>query len=188
MLPVKLAGAALGAHVCITQSAVAYATLKRPQAAKLQDGASPELRRHVLEVVSQMYSGRGLTARLSSDVAFEEQGFKGMKNLDPLALCQGDAEVREAFRALKACKPEQLQVPNLAGITEDGSLLVELQQRYFNCLCVKSTLVVSVAASGEIRRFEERWNGVPLLDTAPFPWSRRLNGILSYALSSRLVG
>eukprot|EP00931_Biecheleriopsis_adriatica_P055432 TRINITY_DN32777_c0_g1_i3.p1 TRINITY_DN32777_c0_g1~~TRINITY_DN32777_c0_g1_i3.p1 ORF type:complete len:179 (-),score=34.90 TRINITY_DN32777_c0_g1_i3:34-570(-) len=178
MLPVKLAGAALGAHVCITQSAVAYATLKRPQAAKLQDGASPELRRHVLEVVSQMYSGRGLTARLSSDVAFE----------DPLALCQGDAEVREAFRALKACKPEQLQVPNLAGITEDGSLLVELQQRYFNCLCVKSTLVVSVAASGEIRRFEERWNGVPLLDTAPFPWSRRLNGILSYALSSRLVG
>eukprot|EP00931_Biecheleriopsis_adriatica_P055430 TRINITY_DN32777_c0_g1_i1.p1 TRINITY_DN32777_c0_g1~~TRINITY_DN32777_c0_g1_i1.p1 ORF type:complete len:181 (-),score=23.73 TRINITY_DN32777_c0_g1_i1:29-571(-) len=105
MLPVKLAGAALGAHVCITQSAVAYATLKRPQAAKLQDGASPELRRHVLEVVSQMYSGRGLTARLSSDVAFE----------DPLALCQGDAEVREAFRG-----PESMQARAAAGAQPGG--------------------------------------------------------------------
>ena len=39
--------------------------------------------------------------------------------------------------------------------------------------------------TGQIVKMAERWNGVPLL---PGTWlSRRLNGIVSYALTSRLL-
>ena len=39
--------------------------------------------------------------------------------------------------------------------------------------------------TGTIVRLAERWNGVPLL---PGTWlSRRLNGVVSYALTSRLL-
>lgn len=38
----------------------------------------------------------------------------------------------------------------------------------------------SDAGTLEIVRFEERWNGVPLLWSVPFVISRRINGLLSY--------
>ena len=79
--------------------------------------------------------------------------------------------------------------------------VIQLDQTYFGKLPVKSTLHVhynynvrkapdkqagadadaDAGGSLEIERFEERWNGVPLLWALPFMISRRINGILSYA-------
>jgi len=127
-----------------------------------------------------MYRGGGIDAVfLSPDVVFE----------DPAAYCVGKDEVREAFRALRACTPEQLDEPRLIvdGDGEGATAVFALRQRYFGYLEVQSTLHVHTAADGRINRFEERWNGAPLLEGAPFRWSRRLNGVLSSALTPLLI-
>jgi len=132
------------------------------------------------KVAGKMYRGDGLDAAfLSPDVVFE----------DPAVLCIGTDEVQEAFRALHAARPEQLDEPRLVvdGESEGATAVFALRQRYAGFLEVSSTLLIHTAADGRISRFEERWNGAPLLKAAPFRWSRRFNGRLSSFLTPLLV-
>ena len=133
-------------------------------------------------VVAKMYGGGGLDARACcEDVVFE----------DPAACCVGRAEVVEAFRALKACRPRSLQPPRTCARQRVGEIerhVVWLDQHYFGVLRVRGTVVVDVrTASGRIARFEERWNAAPLWDIAPLRWTRRLNGVLSGTLTPLVV-
>ncbi|KAJ1495197.1 hypothetical protein T484DRAFT_2157311 [Baffinella frigidus] len=132
------------------------------------------------KVAGKMYRGGGLDAAfLSPGVVFE----------DPAVCCVGTVEVQEAFRALHAASPESLEEPRLVvdGDNEGATAVFALRQRYVGFLQVDSTLHIHTAADGRISRFEERWNGTPLWKAAPFRWSRRLNGLLSSALTPLLV-
>ncbi|CAK0862715.1 unnamed protein product [Prorocentrum cordatum] len=114
---------------------------------------------------------------------------------DPAALCCGLEEVAEAFRALRACSPEHIEEPLLtdaallcaAGEAPAGVVCLQLRQRYFGRLEVRSAVLVDTDESGRITRFEERWNMAPLVTGALFQWTRRLNGKLSFALTPRLL-
>ena len=132
------------------------------------------------KTAAQMYRGGGIDAAvLSPGVVFE----------DPAVRCVGSTEVREAFRALRSCRPEALVAPRMV-LEGDGSAtaVFALHQRYLGFLEVRSTLHLHTAPDGRISRIEERWNGVPLVSAPPFVWSRRLNGMLSSALTPILMG
>ena len=58
---------------------------------------------------------------------------------DPAASCVGVEEVQEAFRALKALKPEHLAAPKAIPGEEPGSTRVALNQRYLGGLQVRLT-------------------------------------------------
>lgn len=55
---------------------------------------------------------------------------------DPAASCAGVGEVQEAFRALKAIKPEHIEAPKAFPGEEPDSTRVVLKQRYFGTLQV----------------------------------------------------
>jgi len=59
---------------------------------------------------------------------------------DPAASCVGVQEVQEAFRALKALKPEHLAAPKAIPGEEPGSTRVALNQRYLGGLQVRLTI------------------------------------------------
>jgi hypothetical protein len=133
------------------------------------------------EVVGSMYRGDGLDREACThDVVFE----------DPAACCRGVDEVHEAFRALsKSCSPEALRPPTALASKSDCSLVLRLEQRYFGFLKVTSSVILTTEKdTGRISRIEERWNHAPLLDLgAPLRLSRRINGLISFAVTSRLL-
>ena len=138
---------------------------------------------HVESVVSRMYAGAGLDGSLCSDgVTFE----------DPAAACCGRAEVVEAFRALRACKPQHVTAPQLCYSAPRTTVLL-LHQRYFGRgeggLVVRSELHVGLDDAGVICSFEERWNGKRLLgDGVGALWPvRRINGIVSFCVTPTAV-
>ena len=180
---VKL-GEALGAlaagHICFSGfSVVASAVARRPERPSPDGQAAAS---ELTKVVSSMYGGRGLDpSACAHDVTFT----------GPAACCAGTSEVVEAFRALAAtCRPEHVDPPlSVRSARHAGLDCTEffLHQRYFRDtfllprgLVVRSVLVVHTDAdTGRVRAFEERWNGVGLLQWVPFRWVRRINGMLS---------
>ena len=169
-----LAGAGLHA-ACTLASLGADFFLGGGQRPEEEGGGAPVPAR-VLACVQKQYAGEGLDrGTCRADVVFE----------DPAARCSGVDEVAEAFRALRACSPESLRPPRAQA--RAGAVTVLLDQRYFGFLRVESELVVSLDSQGKISRLEERWNGAPLLGLPPVTWARRLNGMLSFALTSRLL-
>jgi hypothetical protein len=147
----------------------------------------------VTEMVTKMYSGRGAYHRrcqLADSVTFE----------DPAAICKSPDEVRETFRVLKGLKPKSLSSPKCINVEPRGSsiaLTYALHQRY-GLLSVDlcSHLVVEVQliqmrdlpeSEFLITRFEERWNGIPPQNNMLLWVTRRINGILSWHLTRRLV-
>lgn len=136
-------------------------------------------------VVAAMYSGRGLDPAVCTEtVVFE----------DPIACCVGRAEVCEAFRALSAvCSPVSIVRPLAVvvdrGSTDDaGAIELLLNQQYFGgAVRLRSTVVILLASDGRVDRFEERWNGALLVENPAVHHARRLNGLLSYAFTSRFV-
>ena len=135
---------------------------------------------HILQVVKRIYSGGGLDEdACTAGVVFE----------DPVAKCIGLAETSEAFRALRACKPEHVSEPLIA-LSEPHKMLVRLHQRYFGWLVVRSVLHVQ-REGALISKIEERWKGVPLVSFPELPldfpsFCRRLNGLVSYQLTRLL--
>ena len=49
-----------------------------------------------------------------------------------------------------------------------------------------SKVVAEHDAEGRIVQLEDRWKGLPLLDSPPFTWARRLNGVMSFWLTPLL--
>jgi len=187
----RSAAALVGTHVVLAAASMGAGTfspgkMRGPAAAEVVAQAgnprclSCSAPAQLAKVAGKMYRGDGLDAAfLSPRVVFE----------DPAVLCVGTDEVQEAFRALHAARPESLDEPRLVvdGESEGATAIFALRQRYVGFLEVNSTLHIHTAADGRISRFEERWNGAPLLSAAPFRWARRFNGRLSSALTPLLV-
>ena len=113
----------------------------------------------------------------SRDVTFE----------DPAVKCKGFGEVKEAFRALKVISPQTLDW-ELGDVT-DNKVEIRLWQRYgilSRNLDLFETVVVR-HSKGKITSMEDRWKGKPLLQFEPFTWCRRINGVISAFLTSRLI-
>eukprot|EP00802_Teleaulax_amphioxeia_P026415 Tamp_27482.p1 GENE.Tamp_27482~~Tamp_27482.p1 ORF type:complete len:191 (+),score=34.39 Tamp_27482:116-688(+) len=126
------------------------------------------------KIVAKMYRGGGVDAACCTpDVTFE----------DPAARCTGIGELQEAFRALKRLHPKHISAPKAVPGDDAGSSRVLLHQQYLGFIELESELLVRTAPDGRISAFEERWNRVPLLEAAPFRFARRLNGLISYALT-----
>ena len=132
-------------------------------------------------IASSMYSGEGIDCDVfSAAVSFE----------DPAARCCGQAEVSECFRALRYLKPEQVSAPQVAYSTAD-SVVILLHQRYLERVVLRSELHVALDGAGKICSMEERWNGRRLMGSAVavdvMRPVRRLNGMLSFLLTSKLL-
>ena len=56
---------------------------------------------------------------------------------DAAVLCCGGAEVVEAFRAVRALKPEHVTAPQVCH-SSSSSAIVLLHQRYLGCIVVRS--------------------------------------------------
>ena len=158
---------------------------------------------HVTHLITNMYSGQGMQltnyqpddsntwfgASVAPTVQIDDQ----VSFADPAAICQGAPEVEEAFRALSKIQPISLSPPTLVNVQPHGdtiALTYYLHQQYGGRLRVKSLCVVRVVLrEGRfvVHRVEEAWNGVPLLDTLPFSVCRRINGGVSWFLTTNLV-
>lgn len=133
---------------------------------------------------------------------------------DPAAVCVSEEEVREAFRALRALEPVSLSPPRCINVQPRGdsiTLTFLLNQQYTlhvplllyssrpPQLSIRSLLTVTVQLQQMqdlglpeseflITEMKELWYGNPLLwPYLLFYVPRRLNGIISYYLTSRLV-
>lgn len=198
----------VGGQVLMTLTSIFYGTFgdsfSKLNKGKLLDGDREEVSdanwyQMATDLVTDMYSGKGAAgrqqeigvARLAPGVTFE----------DPAAICESKDEVEEAFRALQWAHPTPLSPPTLVDVVPQGEniqLFYRLQQQYtflFH-LKVQSLLIVDVNLKQlkdtphyselEVTRIEERWNGVKPLGFA-FWFPRRLNGLLSYYVTSNLL-
>ena len=118
---------------------------------------------------------------------------------DAAVICSGPQEIAEAFRALRVARPEFIRHPHRIDVKQgqDGKdsavaqVTYYMHQRYAGILTVKSLLRVTVdtadSKKARIQKIVEEWNGVEPLAYYPFSLSRRINGILSWWLTSLLV-
>ena len=189
MLPagLKAIGSLALLQTAASSSGIAYSALRSRQC--WNDGMVPlpsaswqpsDRDARIESAVSSMYAGAGLHGALcSDDVAFE----------DAAALCCGGAEVVEAFRAVRALKPEHVTAPQVC--YSSSSAIVLLHQRYLGCIVVRSQLHVWLDDARVIRTIEERWNGKPLLGAAfplhAIPAVRRINPLLSFLATTNLL-
>jgi hypothetical protein len=172
----RLATLTLGAtslHMCLFGYSILTAQGGKSELDQSQPIDAPE----VVEMVTQMYTGFGVDHRfLTDDIVFE----------DPVAKCSGLVEVSECFRSLKAINPIPLSQPQ-AYKGKNGTTVITLHQKYFNFVRVESSLVLTMAEDGKICSIVERWNHAPLADLLAVRFARRVNGVLSYAITSRFV-
>mmetsp|Transcript_20206 Transcript_20206/g.23128 ORF Transcript_20206/g.23128 Transcript_20206/m.23128 type:complete len:224 (+) Transcript_20206:2376-3047(+) len=166
----------------------------------------------VTDFISRIYCGRGIKksdlqdfsnnivnsndmgVRLSPTVSFE----------DPAAVCVNAEEVQEAFRALRSLNPVELSSPKCINVAPLGStinLTFLLNQQYTlpysRPLILRSLLIVTVQLQQKqdipesefiVTSMKELWWGNPLIQPyLLFYIPRRLNGIISYYLTSRLL-
>ena len=110
---------------------------------------------------------------------------------DPTSCKKGVKELKEAFRVLEKLQPETLDwnlksVSLNNGEAAGGVVEIRLLQHYQlgpKSISLRSNVVVQHDGQGRIVSMQDLWNGVPLLPMAPFTWSRRVNGLLSFRLT-----
>ena len=148
---------------------------------------------YVTEFVTKMYAGRGMShpyVKMKETMAFE----------DPAARCCGAPEAEEAFRILVHLEPRSIFSPRCVDVKPQGesiALSYALHQQYLGGRIVfPSLLVVTVQLRQRkdipeseflVLKMEEQWNGIPLIDSYLFSIVRRINGIISYHISSRFL-
>ena len=148
--------------------------------------------KYVTEFVKRMYGGRG--AQHDHVIMNPETTFE-----DPAAICKGYPEIQEAFQALTYLQPQSLAPPTCVNVQPLGDsilLTYSLKQRYLGRLELRSLLMVQVQLQQRqdipesdflVLRMEEHWNGIPPLSSYLFWAVRRINGIVSYQLTSKLL-
>jgi hypothetical protein len=132
--------------------------------------------------------------RLASTATFE----------DPAAVCRGLHEIREAFQALKSLHSMSLSPPKCINVEPQGGTILltyALHQQYtlpwYGSMALRSIVQVTVQlhnieelVESELRilNLQELWGSKPLAwpYLLYFP-SRRLNGMLSYQLTSMIL-
>jgi hypothetical protein len=200
--------AAVGTQVFLTLTSLAYGTFggrgsSSPALTTEDDKEKVEVfdAKHyqmVTDLVSDMYSGKGIGRRTTTRVVLDEK----VTFEDPAAICSSPKEVQEAFRALKYVHPQSLSRPKCIDVNPKGEtieLTYSLNQLYAAGgldLNVVSLLVVNVhlahiygtpESEFVVTKLEERWNGVQPLGSYLFWIVRRINGILSWNLTTRLL-
>ena len=154
----------------------------------------------VTDFVTGLYAGRGASTssrrhhphvKLADTVTFE----------DPAARCYGPDEVQEAFRALKYLEPRSVRPPCCIDVEPQGesiALSYALHQQYYfgGRLELQSLLVVNVQLRQRrdvpeseflVLKMEEHWNGIPFWNSYLFRIVRRINGMVSWQLTKRIL-
>ncbi len=202
----------VGTHVALTVASIARAGIGGKSIQKAEESFDAKHYDLMTDFVARMYQGRGIKSykknsigsgaivtgvKLAPTVTFE----------DPAAICVTEEEVREAFRALKKLDPVSLSPPVCINVEPRGDcidLTFQLHQQYTLPLSqlqvsLLSLLTVTVqlqqmkdAGLPEseflVTEMKELWYGNPLMwPYLLFFFSRRLNGIVSYHLTSRLL-
>ena len=174
--------ACLHLAVSIVNASYAFNSQNNTESSKMtiSQKDATDTQQKILSSIKDMYSGNGAdSGTFNRDVTFR----------DPVVICQGIDEVREAFRALKVMSPKIVEEPKLFVGSDNKELLIELKTSY---ICIKpftvnSICVIKTDEDGNIETIEERWNFVPLIDRPLFKWSKRLNGLISYGLTRSLI-
>lgn len=171
---------------------------------KLQESFDARHYDLLTELITQMYSGRGCHhshVHLDDSVTFS----------DPVAICNSADEVHEAFRILRILQPKSLHPPTCVDVEPRGSYIVvkyALHQHYgllntdlhsevtvevqleqstiYNAQQPQSSYLVP-ESNFLVSSMKEEWNGNPLPRDPIFWIVRRMNGILSWHIFSRLV-
>ena len=171
----------------------------------------------VTDFVARMYRGRGIKTLSRNDNKKKDDGrnvnnILGVKLAptatfeDPAAICVSEEEIREAFRALQKLDPVSLSPPRCIDVKPRGDsidLTFQLNQQYTlptsRKVGLKSFLTVTVQLQQMrdiglpeseflVTGMKELWYGNPFIwPYQLFYISKRLNGILSYHLTSRLL-
>lgn len=191
--------AAVGTQLVLTAASIGYASgkLGLGTPSKLISDKPTEVfdashYQFVTEFVTRMYAGRGMQhpyVKLQENTIFE----------DPAARCEGGEETQEAFRALIHLEPRSLSSPCCVDVQPQGesiALSYALHQQYLGGrLELPSLLIVTVQLRQRhdipeseflVLKMEERWNGIPLIDSYLFWFVRRINGFVSYQVTRRL--
>ena len=123
---------------------------------------------------------------------------------DPVGVCRGPEEINEAFRALRYLEPVSITSPKCIRVEPQGEtirLTFFLHQQYslpiVGSIPLRSILQVTVQlqqmkeipeSEFMIIKMKELWLGKPFAWPYPLYYpSRRLNGLLSYWLTSRFL-
>jgi hypothetical protein len=190
----------LGTHVALTVTSVAHGAVGPAQDSflgnkKREAAFDANHYKFVTNLVCDMYSGKGAGACSPDHIELAE----GVTFEDSAAICSGRKEVLEAFRALTVLNPESLERPVCIDVEPKGesiTLTYALNQRYFGSLDVASLLEVNVHLSPipnnpeskfVLTRMEEQWNGVKPVGSLLFWIVRRINGIISWHLTTRVI-
>jgi len=165
---------------------------------KLQESFDARHYDLLTELVTQMYSGRGCHhphVQLADSVTFS----------DPAAICNSPDEVHEVFRVLRNLQPKSLHPPTCIDVEPKGSYFAvkyALHQHYgLLNIDLRSEVTVEVQleqlttqssylvpeSNFLVSSIKEEWNGNPLPRDPLFWIVRRINGILSWHICSRLV-
>jgi hypothetical protein len=201
--------AAVGTQLVLTLASLGYATghlgtASNNRSLLLENKANAEevFDAHhydfVTEFVTGIYAGRGASTssshphvKLADTVTFE----------DPAARCYGPHEVQEAFRALKYLEPRSVRPPYCVDVEPQGesiALSYALHQQYYfgGRLELQSLLVVNVQLRQRkdvpeseflVLQMEEHWNGIPFWNSYLFRIVRRINGMVSWQLTKRIL-
>ena len=175
-----------GLHVFISLGSISYAlsgnieTIYTDKIVQQNLLANPDST-VVLKLIKDLYSGKGADKDMCcSNIVFR----------DPVAICEGIEEVCEAFRALKVMSPTLIEDPKLMYINDsNNNQFIEVKTKYtiIKSFSVHSICVVETDKEGKVLSIEERWNSIPLLNFPPFTWAKRINGIVSYAITRLLI-
>ena len=184
-LALKASVAASALHTTATISSISAALLRQNprRSPKLEQAVTPPLeirpeRLAKLErTIGLMYSAEPFDMSMFAETCTFE---------DPAAICRGYSEIEEAFRALRALEPlpiEQRAIKVKGDVVSFDSLVQYKIGGYTTKL--PSTIIVQDDGHGKICSITELWNHnslIPLLQI-----SRRLNGIVSYQVTKRLI-
>mmetsp|Transcript_20072 Transcript_20072/g.41124 ORF Transcript_20072/g.41124 Transcript_20072/m.41124 type:complete len:242 (-) Transcript_20072:540-1265(-) len=224
----------VGTHIAFTLASIARAgigglqnhedgTAKKQEIEECFDAKHYDL---MTAFVARFYRGRGTKPARNNDTENHRGGSADGTNTitgvklaptatfeDPAAVCVGEEEVREAFRALRLLDPVSLSPPRCVDVRPLGDsiqLTFLLHQQYTIPLrlflpgpppqiSLRSLLTVTVRLQQMQERglpesefivteMKELWYGNPLLwPYHLFYVPRRLNGIVSYHLTSRIL-
>ena len=151
---------------------------KNDEALKIQ----PERLAKLEQTLGSMYSAKPLEPSTFEGAFAPKAVFQ-----DPAAICEGQSEIEEAFRALRALEPLPIK-RQVAKVEDKNVVCFDSLVGYTiggRSVQLESTLVVKDDGDGRIESITELWNHHELL---PMSWvPRRLNGLVSYQLTKMLL-
>lgn len=197
----------VGTHVAFTVASIARAGIVSSPISTKEECFDAKHYDLMTDFVARMYGRRGIKPSKKGNTITGVKMAPTVTFEDPAAICVGQEEVREAFRALRLLHPVSLSPPVCVNVEPKGEtidLTFRLNQQYTLPLLSKkitlgSLLKVKVQLQQMrdvglpeseflVTEMKELWYGNPLMWPYPlFYVSRRLNGIVSYHLTTRLL-